>query len=74
MFNDEEIEAVKQRVKNPIDSGRSTLVPPTASRGFVGMDVSETDFWPPSHFSPSGRLPGVYQKVSTPLLPQPLRM
>ena len=75
MFNDEEIEAVKQRAKDPIDSGRSTPVPPTALRGFVGMDdASETIFWPPSHFSPSGRLLGVYQKVSTPLLPQPLRM
>lgn len=63
MFNDEEVEAIKPRSKDPNASGRSTPVPPTASRRFVGMDdASETNFWPPSHFGPSGRLPGVYQK------------
>ena len=71
LLNDEEIEVVhSQNRRNSIDSGRSSTPtrannPPATARRYVGMDepIGDSNFWPPSAFGPSGRLPGVYQNV-----------
>lgn len=44
----------------------STPRAPTSTRVYVGMDdQTENDFWPSPSLGKSGRLPGVYQNVST---------
>jgi hypothetical protein len=71
LLNDEEIEVVhSHNRRGSIDSGRSSTPtrannPPATARRYVGMDepIGEPNFWPPSAFGPSGRLPGVYQNV-----------
>jgi hypothetical protein len=80
LLNDEEIEVVSHRERRHslTDSSTSTAHDPTrtssaAQRRYVGMGEPTDDTIPPAIFGASGKLPGVYQNVSSlnshPMLP-----
>lgn len=69
LFSEEEVDIVKQRSRRySQESGRSSV--PMAVRGGrrrLGVEDAASDraLWPDSKLGPSGRLPGVYQNVSS---------
>jgi PAS domain S-box-containing protein len=64
LLSKEEMEAVRRREAEHTESGRTTPARPATARRFIGMDDPlERNLWPPAHYGPSGRLPGVYQNV-----------
>lgn len=73
MLNEEENKVMKQHaLRYSEDVGRAT--PPSTKSGkggrrILGMDdeASARNLWPHPSLGPSGRLPGVYQNVSTSL-------
>jgi PAS domain S-box-containing protein len=66
LLSKDELETLRQRANDHDESGRSTPVQPAiARRHFVSDDFSEREMWPPARLGSSGRLPGVYQNVSS---------
>lgn len=63
-LGEEEIWSVSRRGVDHVEPGRTTPAGPTTARRYIGMDDPlEQNLWPPAHYTPVGRLPGVYQNV-----------
>jgi hypothetical protein len=66
LLGKDELETLRQRASEHDESGRSTPVRPRTARRHLGVDdFSDTEMWPAARLGSSGRLPGVYQNVSS---------
>lgn len=74
LLSSEESEIVRNNAAPPTP-GRATPVRAVGGRKYLGMDdPMERNMWPNPQYGPSGRLPGVYQNVSTRLLEHEIRL